>query len=83
MNEGTQDQKDEVVVKYLLRRGDNLYQWADIEQQEYSTEPTEMLICKIHPPTVLNARGQLRFLSNELNYVLNEAKKKHKCVYFK
>lgn len=74
---------EEVLVKYLVRSGDNVYHWPEARVQEYSTEPLAMIAGTLRPPSVYNQREQLKFLKTDIDNVLRKAQQKYQVVYFK
>jgi hypothetical protein len=56
---------DRVVVKYMKKRGRNLYIWPNDTEMEYSTEPMTSILAKLSPPQH-NTREQYLFNSIEL-----------------
>ncbi|XP_072030072.1 uncharacterized protein [Amphiura filiformis] len=56
---------DHVVVKYMVKRGRNLYIWPKEEEMEFSTEPMASILTKLSPPQH-NTREQYLFDSIEL-----------------
>lgn len=55
----------DVIIKYLLRCSDNVYQWSEGDNQKYSTEPMEMVVGQFQPPTMVNICAQWSGLLRE------------------
>lgn len=75
---------EDVCLMYLRRSSDNVYRQPDEDnEKECSTEPIEMILGRMKPPTLLNERGQLRFCQMDMEAVAKKARQLHKVVYFK
>lgn len=51
------------VLKYMHKKGENIYQWPAPDEQEYSTEPLERIVTSMESPVLLNQRQQFKFLN--------------------
>ena len=68
-----------IAVKYMLKRGSNLYAWPDVDKQEYSSQPSSDIF-KVSTPALANERSQFKFNSNELDVVKSRIIKEQALV---